>query len=118
MHRLMLLWSHRLDKKRRELEERAHKLAARFADEKKAADDANVAKEQAWKRAKEAGHCGDRCAPAVSHLPYCSMCTALYVAAGVSVLRSASIFVSGPQRSRKQLPSMQRMQRLPCERGS
>ena len=52
----------RLEEKRRENEQKARRLAAQFAELKKAAEVANEAKEQAWERAKEAGTSADRCA--------------------------------------------------------
>lgn len=53
----------RLESQRSAAEEQAHKLAARFAELKKAAAEANAGKERAWERAKAAGTAGDRWVP-------------------------------------------------------
>ena len=51
----------RLEAKREENEQKARRLAEKFADLKKAAEAANQAKEQAWERAKEAGTSAEQC---------------------------------------------------------
>ena len=56
----------RLEAKREENEQKARRLAEKFADLKKAAEAANQAKEQAWERAKEAGTSAEQCAPCLA----------------------------------------------------
>ena len=56
----------RLEAKREENEQKARRLAEKFADLKKAAEAANQAKEEAWERAKEAGTSAEQCAPVLN----------------------------------------------------